>query len=347
MRVATEPGRCLVSAALGSVVTHAHPSAMDASLVVAEAIAQILCDPSVLDDRQAFLAGLSRWSASENLRFRIEAEVGGQTVEKGALMRGSTATDALLDAFAAFFVTDDPVEAMVGALNAGGDTDIVTALVGGLVGAAHGASVFPDAWRRPLADLHLVRQTAAALCGARHDAASSVNSAPTDGARLRGPAAARRPASPTARRAAVGGRAAKTTTSGRRGSAAGAVNGPTRRGAAGAAPGPGVAGGSGDASHLWFLLDRSGSMQSLRRSVVDGFNQFLGERKSGLDLAEARITVAQFDSGDPYAVLVDADRSEGSRRDGATSTNRAGRRRCTTPSARSWTQPTRASPVAP
>ena len=55
---------------------------------------------------------------------------------------------------------------------------------------------------------------------------------------------------------------------------------------------------------IWFLLDRSGSMQSLTGDVIGGFNQFLAEQ--GSQPGEARMTVVLFDGGNPFEVVVDA-----------------------------------------
>jgi hypothetical protein len=57
-------------------------------------------------------------------------------------------------------------------------------------------------------------------------------------------------------------------------------------------------------THIYFLLDRTGSMASMASDVVGGFNGFLaGQRADGHD---ARMTLVQFDSQDPFEVLADA-----------------------------------------
>lgn len=58
--------------------------------------------------------------------------------------------------------------------------------------------------------------------------------------------------------------------------------------------------------HFYVLLDRSGSMASMRNDVIGGFNRLLVEQQADGD--DARITVVQFDSQDPQEVLVDAAR---------------------------------------
>jgi hypothetical protein len=56
--------------------------------------------------------------------------------------------------------------------------------------------------------------------------------------------------------------------------------------------------------HFYVLLDRSGSMESMRADVIGGFNNLLAEQRA--EGADARLTVVQFDSQDPQEVLADA-----------------------------------------
>jgi Mg-chelatase subunit ChlD len=60
--------------------------------------------------------------------------------------------------------------------------------------------------------------------------------------------------------------------------------------------------------HFYILLDRSGSMESMRSDVVGGYNNFIAEQR-GLH-GRARVTLVQFDSQDPQEVLLDAVRIE-------------------------------------
>lgn len=55
---------------------------------------------------------------------------------------------------------------------------------------------------------------------------------------------------------------------------------------------------------IWFLLDRSGSMASIERDVVHGFDRFFTDQRTR-DGA-ATVTLVQFDDQDPHDVLVDA-----------------------------------------
>ncbi len=58
-----------------------------------------------------------------------------------------------------------------------------------------------------------------------------------------------------------------------------------------------------DRTHISVILDRTGSMESIRDDVIGGFNAFLAEQKKVP--AEATLTLVQFDSQDPYEVIHD------------------------------------------
>ncbi len=49
-----------------------------------------------------------------------------------------------------------------------------------------------------------------------------------------------------------------------------------------------------DLTHLYFLLDRSGSMQSIKTDTEGGFAAFIDEQRK--DSGECRVTLAQFDN---------------------------------------------------
>jgi ADP-ribosylglycohydrolase len=55
---------------------------------------------------------------------------------------------------------------------------------------------------------------------------------------------------------------------------------------------------------IWFLLDRSGSMQQIARDVVSGFDGFFASQRA--TRGEASVTVVQFDDHDRHEVIVDA-----------------------------------------
>jgi len=54
-------------------------------------------------------------------------------------------------------------------------------------------------------------------------------------------------------------------------------------------------------THLSVILDRTGSMESIRDDVIGGFNAFVRDQKG--QPGKATLTLVQFDSQDPYEVL--------------------------------------------
>jgi hypothetical protein len=56
-------------------------------------------------------------------------------------------------------------------------------------------------------------------------------------------------------------------------------------------------------THISVILDRTGSMESIRDDVIGGFNAFLGEQKKLP--GKATLTLVQFDSQDPYEIVHD------------------------------------------
>ena len=56
-------------------------------------------------------------------------------------------------------------------------------------------------------------------------------------------------------------------------------------------------------SRIWFLLDRSGSMQSIAEAVVGGCNAFFSEQRAVA--GTAKVTFVQFDDREPHEVLLD------------------------------------------
>jgi hypothetical protein len=56
-----------------------------------------------------------------------------------------------------------------------------------------------------------------------------------------------------------------------------------------------------DYTHIAVILDRTGSMESIRDDTIGGFNAFLSEQKQ--QPGKATLTLVQFDSQDPYEVI--------------------------------------------
>jgi hypothetical protein len=56
-------------------------------------------------------------------------------------------------------------------------------------------------------------------------------------------------------------------------------------------------------THISIILDRTGSMESIRDDTIGGFNTFLEEQKKQPGMAT--LTLVQFDSQDSYEVIHD------------------------------------------
>ncbi|MFH1006169.1 MAG: VWA domain-containing protein [Candidatus Latescibacterota bacterium] len=56
-----------------------------------------------------------------------------------------------------------------------------------------------------------------------------------------------------------------------------------------------------DYTHITVILDRTGSMESIRDDTIGGYNTFLKKQKA--EPGEATLTLVQFDTQDPYEVI--------------------------------------------
>ena len=61
--------------------------------------------------------------------------------------------------------------------------------------------------------------------------------------------------------------------------------------------------------HISVLLDRSGSMSAIADDVVGGFNSFLEEQRQ--HPGAARLTLVQFDTNEPFDVVIDGEDLDG------------------------------------
>ena len=56
-----------------------------------------------------------------------------------------------------------------------------------------------------------------------------------------------------------------------------------------------------DYTHIAIILDRTGSMDSIREDTIGGFNAFVNQQKA--EPGVATLTLVQFDSQDPYEII--------------------------------------------
>ncbi|TPW72894.1 ADP-ribosylglycohydrolase family protein [Schumannella sp. 10F1B-5-1] len=91
-----------------------------------------------------------RWLPTERQQLWHEALDRAEEVEPHEVANNGWVVDAMISAWSAISRSDGPVDAIERAVRSGHDTDTVAAIVGGLVGAAHGVSALPARWRRQL-----------------------------------------------------------------------------------------------------------------------------------------------------------------------------------------------------
>jgi ADP-ribosylglycohydrolase len=131
-------------------VTHRDPRAVEGALFVAELAHR--CSTST-SPRSAMVERARTVVEEPSLRVAIAAAVAlasdRATPEDAATRLGSTGFVVHTVGLATFVLLrygDDPREALVQAVAAGGDTDSIAAIVGAWVGALHGASGLPHEW---------------------------------------------------------------------------------------------------------------------------------------------------------------------------------------------------------
>jgi len=242
-RWATDPDWRPMSAALGCLVTHAHPRAVATSVVLAELVAAGVADPDLLAQPQDLARRFADQVDDPQLTHAL-------LLPQGQIGLGSFAVESLTRALHVVTRHADPEKAMEAAVRTGGPADVVAGVVGALLGAPHGPGAFPGRWRRYVQHADRIDRRARRL------------------AEVQG-------ITPSKRRRT---------------------------------PAPKTTGDGSEPVHIWFLVDRSGSMAPLQQAVVDGFNGFVTEQQAMP--GKARLTLVQFDGRDPYEVLIDATRIE-------------------------------------
>ncbi|GBD01376.1 ADP-ribosyl-[dinitrogen reductase] glycohydrolase [bacterium HR18] len=159
-------------------ITHRHPTALVAGFGQAFAVAEVLRTPPNAFATHLFwqhLLQLTTWaesalgdvSAACSRRLRLlqphlhDVPLDLQDLCNGT---GTQADESWPFAVAMFVRNPDLIEAtLLSAINVGGDTDTIGAMVGALLGARHGWSAFPESWRRGLEASELLETEARAL----------------------------------------------------------------------------------------------------------------------------------------------------------------------------------------
>lgn len=133
-------------------MTHTHPEALEATVLQARAIGMLLQYEDSPDSRK-FVAGLIRYLPESILNGKLQllAELLDRQAAAEAVIAGFGCGVRSRDSWpaalwAALRFCDDPEEAIIQAVNLGGDTDTIGAMTGALVGALHGDNWFPRRW---------------------------------------------------------------------------------------------------------------------------------------------------------------------------------------------------------
>lgn len=151
----TEPPALLRQAIKDAVAaTHVHPEAIEGAVLLARTIglARDLA-PDGTDQLQQVLPNLRRMclhgELTEQLLLVAELLQRQVTVAEAQCQLGSgvrTLESVPFAIYLALRYSAVPLEGLLAAANAGGDTDTVAAMTGAILGTLHGAGMFPDTW---------------------------------------------------------------------------------------------------------------------------------------------------------------------------------------------------------
>ena len=134
--------------------THTHPEAVDGAFLVAVAVAGL----SRMADYRSFdpVERLRQYSSlchDDQMRARVglaadllskKVKVDDAVVQLGNGVRTIDSVPTAL--YLAFRYIDDPEQAIIESVGAGGDADTIAAMCGAVVGAMHGAEALPQRW---------------------------------------------------------------------------------------------------------------------------------------------------------------------------------------------------------
>ncbi|HEX9638470.1 MAG TPA: ADP-ribosylglycohydrolase family protein [Acidobacteriota bacterium] len=149
-------------------LTHGHPVAIEAAVLAAQA-----ADLAGREPPSSWLSELQASCTRAELRSALELLVAAERVEDAdlALQRIGEGWDAASALALALYVVrrhpDDLRAGIARAVNFGGDSDTVGALVGGLLGLRLGAEAVPPPWLRRLEKSTYLQRLAAALARRR------------------------------------------------------------------------------------------------------------------------------------------------------------------------------------
>jgi len=137
-------------------MTHTHAEAIDAAMLQARAIGLLLAADKVPGWQEILgqlIGFIPRSILNDKLELVTELLARDATADEvvQTFSCGVRSADSWPPAlWAALRFIDDPEEAIIQAVNLGGDTDTIGAMTGALVGALHGGQWFPSRWYEKL-----------------------------------------------------------------------------------------------------------------------------------------------------------------------------------------------------
>lgn len=152
-----------------AAVTHAHPQALDGAGVLCAGIALAAEGPfsteQFLDDVGRHVRTREFGAALQSARELLRGDAAPREV--AAVLGCDISAVGSVPAALVFFLRTprDPVEAILAAVLAGGDTDTIAAMTGALAGAHCGEGAIPQRWRTRLEAADEQRREALALIG--------------------------------------------------------------------------------------------------------------------------------------------------------------------------------------
>ncbi len=141
-------------AAISATITHKNQSAIAGAVAVATAISCLVSDFTDDEMLSEVVSRTNRYDklVAEKIEYagKIRSEELDYAVEK--LGNSIMAWDVVPMAFYCFFSSDNFSDAVKKGANAGGDTDSIAAITGGISGVKFGEKAIPDGWRDKIKD---------------------------------------------------------------------------------------------------------------------------------------------------------------------------------------------------
>lgn len=152
-----DPDHLAAVARRQAAITHAHPLGQQGAALLAVAVATAVRSAGAPLDAEAFLTQLEPHAGAPELRDALRAArstLGEQATPRdlaALLGHDITAVGSVPTAIAVFLHHPDQVrDAVLAAIEAGGDTDTIAAMTGALAGARCGSAAVPASWRQRL-----------------------------------------------------------------------------------------------------------------------------------------------------------------------------------------------------